>query len=92
MRARTIQFLFDPSNSWRDDQSLDDDIAKFLSARNLQAQIVASGGRDSLILWIEPMKKAATTSDPLKSVTQMFNRLRGEEWEPVKEHKKEQGK
>ena len=87
MRAKSFQFIWDPKQFFSTDQDVENWLAKILSAKGIEVHIVATLTKDPLLLWLEPMKKAAPSQkDPLTNVTETFEKLKREEWVTPKVH------
>ena len=82
MRFYNVTFLYD-IESWRDDQQLENALASWLSAHQLEAVRVAGKGN---YFSISRMKKATPETDSLTGVKKLFDKIRDEEWKPLKTH------
>lgn len=87
LKARSFELIWNPDETWPADVDLENDLARFLASRNLEATKIASLTKDPLRLWIVKMKAAPqVTNDPLIGVKKMFDRVLREEWVSPKVH------
>ena len=73
MKSVTIQFLYE--DAWSNYGDLQNDLAKFLAARQLEAEKVETLN-NNLVLLIKPMKKTVAKPEGLagvSNVSKMFN-------------------
>lgn len=92
LRHYEIMFLWDQNEVLLNDQKLEDELASFLAARGIEARRAEGKNNIFNVFSLSNLKKATPQTDSLSGVTAMFNRLRREEWGPVRKHPAEQNK